>query len=267
MSKILTFCVYIPKLPGMTNMIFTPLILTLLLALSLSGCVSEPKVNLNTPEGLYQMGEFYEKQERFEEAIQNFKALSNKFPYSKLATEAELAVAGVYYKKEEYIEAAAAYKTFKELHPRHPRIDFVTFSAAESIRQQLPSTVDRDLAQAPQAIAYYEEVIALYPNSPYVKEAKEKRLKLIQMLADKEIYIADFYYKQEKYISALSRSEQFLINFPQNSRVPHVLLRAARSADKAAVPDKIRQYVGQLVSTYPNSKEAQQAKSEFPNAR
>jgi outer membrane protein assembly factor BamD len=238
----------------------------LIFTLAVSACVSEPKVNLNTPEGLYQMGEFYEKQDRFDESIQNFKTLSNKFPYSKLATEAELAVAGVYFKKDEFIEAAAAYKTFKELHPKHAKIDFVTYSAAESIRQQLPSTVDKDLSQAPQAIAYYEEVLTLYPTSTYVKESKEKRLKLIQMLADKEIYIADFYYQQEKYISSLSRSEQFLVNFPQNERVPYILLRAAKAAEKAAVPDKIRQYVNQLVSTYPDSKEAKQARREFPNA-
>lgn len=245
---------------------FQYLCFSLLACTFISACVSEPKVNLNTPEGLYKMGEFYEKQDRYEEAIQQFKTLSNKFPYSKLAAEAELQVADCHFKREEYIEAAAAYKTFKELHPKHPRIDYVTYSAAESLREQLPSTVDKDLSQAPPAIAFYEEILTLYPTSPHAAESKEKRLKLIQMLADKEIYIADFYYKQEKYISSLTRYEQFLQSFPQNQRVPYVLLWAAKSAERANVPDKIRQFVGQLVATYPSTREAKQAKSEFPNA-
>ena len=242
------------------------LFLSLITCGVITACVSEPKVNLNTPEGLFQMGEFYQKQDRYEEAIQQYKTLSNKFPYSKLATEAELQVADCHYKREEFIESAAAYKTFKELHPRYARIDYVTWAAAESLRQQLPATVDKDLAQATPAIAFYEEIVTLYPTSPHAAEAKENRLKLIQMLADKEIYIADFYYRQEKYISALTRYEQFLQSFPQNQRVPYVLLWALKSADKVKAQDKLRQYASVLQANYPSTREAKQAKSEFPNA-
>lgn len=238
----------------------------LFLSLFISACVSEPNVDPNSAEGMFKLGKFYEEQERFEEAVQQYKALSNKFPYSKLATEAELHVADSYYKKDEFIEAAAAYKTFKELHPKHPQIDYVTYKAAESLREQLPSTVDRDLGVASQGIALYEELITLYPNSKYAPEAKEKRLKLNQMLADKEIYIADFYYKQEKYLSAITRYDLFLQSFSQNKRVPYVLLRAARSSEKIKEPEKLRQYVSQLISSFPQTDEAKQAKREFPNA-
>jgi len=242
------------------------LLLPFLLILAITaGCVSEPKVNTNTPEGLFTLGEFYQKQERFEEAINQFKAVSSKFPYSKLATEAELRVADCYYKKEEYIEAFNAYKTFKELHPKHPQIDYVTYFAAESIREQLPSTVDRDLSQATQAINYYEEIVTVYPNSKYAAESKEKRFKLIGMLADKELYIADFYYRREKYLGALTRYDIFLQMFPQNTKVPHALLGAARSAKQLNQPEKIPQYVERLIADHGGSSEAKQAKSEFPN--
>lgn len=232
----------------------------ILIVLIATGCVTEPKVNLNSAEGLFTLGEFYEKQERYEEAINQYKTLSNKFPYSKLAPDAELHVADCYFKKEEFPEAFNSYRTFKELHPRHPRSDYVTFRAAESLREQLPTTVDRDLTNATQAISYYDEILTHYSRSQYEPEAKEKRFKLVQMLADKEVYIADFYFGQKKYMSALTRYEQFLQSYPQNSRVPHVLLKAASSAKKAEVPDKMQIYLTQLLKDYPNSSEAQSAK-------
>lgn len=235
--------------------------------LLLTSCVTEPKVNLNTPEGLYKLGEFYRSQDRFEEAIAQFKALSNKHPYSKLAVDAELRVADCYYAKQEYAESFAAYKSFKELHPRHSSVDYVTFRAAESLREQLPSSVDRDLAQATTAISLYDELLYNFPQSQYSAESKEKKLKLIQMLADKEIYIADFYFKQKKYISALTRYETFLQTFPQNVKTPYVLLYAAKSAQKADVQDKVRLHAERLVTDFPSSDEAKTARKEFSGVR
>lgn len=227
------------------------------------GCVTEPKVNMNSAEGLFTLGEFYEKQDRYEEAINQYKALSNKFPYSKLSADAELHVADCYYKKEEFPEAFNSYKTFKELHPRHNRSDYVTYRAAESLREQLPSSVDRDLTSANQAISYYEEILNHYPQSQFATESKDKRFKLIQMLADKEIYVADFYFQQKKFMSALTRYEQFLQAYPQNQKVPHALYNAAYSAQQVDVADKVQLYKTQLIKNFPSSQEAQNAKRGF----
>lgn len=231
------------------------------------GCVTEPKIDPNTPEGLYKLAEFYRKQDRFEEAITQYKTVTNKHPYSKLAVEAELKVADCHYEKQEYAEAFASYKSFKELHPRHASMDYVVYRAAESLREQLPTTVDRDLSQATTAISLYEELTVTFPQSKYAKESGEKKLKLIQMLADKEIYIADFYFKQDKYISALTRYEMFLTTFPQNQKTPYVLLQAAYAARKADVPDKIKLHAGRLISEFPATDEAKSARKEFPNVR
>ena len=226
--------------------------------------MTEPKVDLNTAEGLFKLGDFYQKQERYEEAITQFKTLSNKHPYNKLAIEAELRVSDCYYKKEDFVEAYNAYKTFKELHPKHAKMDYVTYFAAEALREELPSTVDRDLSSASQAINYYDEILAVYPDSTYAPQAKEKRAKLVQMLADKELYIADFYFKQGKYLGALTRYELFLQSFPQNKRVPYALLRAALSAKQVEKPDRVTLHCQRLVSEFPKSSEATTAKKEFP---
>lgn len=180
-------------------------ILVALIGFQLISCSSSEKKETETAEIFFAKAQELEKEERFEEAIRKYNDVKNKFPYSKLAPQAELAVADVHYKQEAYPEAQAAYQIFKELHPKHPQVDYVTHKLGMSYFNQLPSSIDRDLTIANQAISIFNEVIKNYPRSEYVKEAQEKRLEAIRMLAEKEIYIANFYYKKEKWQSALDR--------------------------------------------------------------
>src|SRR5688500_18813632 len=86
---------------------------------TLTACSSADKIDTNTPEGAFQLAERYEKDERYEEAITYFSEVKNKHPYSRFATSAELRIADIEFKRENFIEAESAYKLFKELHPDH----------------------------------------------------------------------------------------------------------------------------------------------------
>src|ERR1041385_5795724 len=110
------------------------------LVLVLWGCSSGPKLDSNTAEGSFALGEKYEKDERFEDAIAQFSNVKNKYPYSTLATASELKIADIHFKREDYAEAQASYQTFKELHPSHPKIDYVTYQLGMSYFHQLPPT-------------------------------------------------------------------------------------------------------------------------------
>ena len=222
--------------------------------LLLSGCSSDDKKS-DVPEKAFQIAQEYEKDERFEEAIKRYQEVKNKFPYSKFATMSELAIADVSYKQESFPEAQVAYQAFKDLHPKHPQIDYVTFRLAMSFFSQLPSTVDRDLTLANSAILYFDEVTSQYPNSEHAKEAKEKRESTQKMLAGKEDYIANFYFIREKYDSALSRYEGLLRKFPGLGFDAQALSRAAISASKNGEPDKARKYLQELKSKFPKSAE------------
>lgn len=162
------------------------------------------------PEFLMKKAREYDKDERYEEALRRYNDVKNKFPYNKIATEAELAIADVYYKQESYIEAQGAYQVFRELHPKHPKVDYVVYRIGLSYFKQLPETIDRDLSVANQAIKSFDEFLRLYPQSEFVKEAKEQRVQALKMLGEKELYIGDFYKKKEKCLSATGRYQNLL---------------------------------------------------------
>ena len=225
------------------------------------GCATEEK-NASTPDGLFKIAKEYDEAERYDIALQKYTEIKNKFPYSSFALQSELAMADLHYKRESYAEAQIAYQNFRDLHPKHPRIDYVVFRIAMSFYQQLPDSVDRDLSLAQDAIYHFNEVLKNYPQSEFTTEAKEKRDKAFVMLAEKELYIADFYFKQEKYEPSLLRYEAILSKYTDYGFDPRALLGAARSAYKLSSTEKQKKYASQLTAQYGNSNEARLVKSE-----
>lgn len=242
--------------------------LVLLISFAAAGCSSAEKIDPSTPEGAFKLAEELEKDERFEESVAKYTDVKNKHPYSRYAVLAELKIADVQYLRESYIEAQYAYQTFKDLHPKHPQIDYVTFRLGMSFFNQLPSTTDRDLSLADKAILYFDEVITSYSGSQYAKEAAEKKGDAVRMQADKELYIANFYFKKKQYGSALGRYETILRSYANVSGFPQqALYGAAVSAKETGDRDKMTRFVKSLLTQFPESSEATKAKSEFSDVR
>ncbi len=215
------------------------------MGLALQGCSSAEK-NDSTPEALLKRAQEYENDDRYEEAIRRYQTLRTKFPYSPQALQAELAVADVYFKQESYPEAQAAYQSFRDLHPHHPQIAYVYYRYALSLYHQLPDTIDRDISLAPDAILAFNEVIKKFPGSEYVKDSQEKKSALIKMLAEKEIYIGDFYFKRHFYESALPRYEKTIQDYSGIGFDEKALSHAAFCAFKIGDPNKARKYISEL---------------------
>lgn len=219
--------------------------------------------NSNTPEGAFAIAAEYDEGERFEEAIRRYTEVKNKFPYSNFATKAELAIADVYFKQESYAEAQVAYQMFKELHPTSPQSDFVQFRIGMSYFNQLPSTIDRDLTLANDAIFQLSDLIKRYPNSAHVAEATEKRSAAIKMLAEKEEYIADFYFKRKIFDSALKRYEGLYNNYRSLGFDAKALSRAAICAKMVGDNSKAKKYVEILTRDFAQSRELRDAQKEI----
>lgn len=244
-------------------MSISQVISALLIPLIFVGCSSTPELDTNTPEGGYKLAEKYEKDERFEEALAQYTTVKNKFPYSKLSTEAELRIAEIYFKREEYIEAQSAYQTFKEMHPSYARIDYVTYRLALSFSNQLPSTIDRDLSVAERAILYFDEVIQTFSKSEYVKDALEQKTKALKMLAEKEYYVGNFYLIRDHWESALGRFEGLLSKYPRLGYDAKALYGAARSAYETKDLGKAKTYYQRLITEFKDTEEAEKARREL----
>jgi outer membrane protein assembly factor BamD len=197
-----------------------------------AGCSSTPPKGATKAEILFKEAERLIEKKRYILAIEKLNEIKTQHPYSFYATPSELRLADIYFLQENYIESAGAYLLFKDLHPKHEKSAYVTYRVAESYYFQLPSTYDRDLTSAYEALKYYAELKNVYPNSEYVKESKKRESLIHQMLENKDLYIADFYFKTKQYKAAQYRYLEILKNYNDEKTLKHSQLRIILSADK-----------------------------------
>lgn len=239
------------------------LLFAFIIILDLISCTSGNKKESDSAESVFARAQELEKDGRTEEAIMKYQEVKNKYPYSKLATEAELAAADVSFNEESYPEAQVGYQVFRDLHPKHPKISFVIYRLAMSIFKQIPETIDRDLTVAHSAIETYDDLIKQFPDSEHIAEAKEKRLECLKKLADKELYITNFYLKKKNWGSALSRAEGLLNNHINLGFDERALARAALAAAQNHNQDLSDKYKAQLQERFPGSHEFDDVKGTY----
>ncbi|MCO5112684.1 MAG: outer membrane protein assembly factor BamD [Bdellovibrionaceae bacterium] len=207
----------------------------------------------NTPVAkAYEDALKLEKAYRYEEAIQALDSLKNKYPYSHYAKMARLKIADIHFESKSFIQAQYSYITYNELYPRDEKADYVVFQIAHSLYKQLPSTHDRDLSSARDAIKYFDQVITRFPNSVYIKDSEKYKKEIYNKLADKELYIAKFYFKYKQPLAALRRFQKFIANHPGYPQIPEALAGAAYSALRIDEDEMHKKYLAELKTKYPD---------------
>ena len=180
----------------------THLLIVFLLFLNACSSLQTLKKN-HTAEELFQYATDLKEKSYYGKALLHFKQLQSRFLYSRLAKEADLAIADIYFAQEEWDRAIKAYGSFFELYPRHSQNDRVLFRLALSYFHKLPTTEDRDLSLSKKTIFYFDRHIKLFPRSSFKSQTQEYRQKVLSLLARKQWMIARFHLNQGKPISAL----------------------------------------------------------------
>jgi outer membrane protein assembly factor BamD len=166
---------------------------------------------------------------RYIQATEKLNQIRSQYPYSFYATHAELLQADVLFAQESYAEAASAYILFKDFHPKYNELGYVVFRISESFYRQLPDTFDRDLSSGIEAIKYFNELLQNYPNTEYVKDARDRITKIEDMIQKKEIYIADFYFRTKDYPAAKARYEDVLKSLKDDQEIKRISMQIEES--------------------------------------
>jgi outer membrane protein assembly factor BamD len=197
----------------------------LIILLLVLGCASGTPEGKTEAEILFKEAQQLIDSERYILATEKLNLIKTQHPYSFYATPAELMQADIFFQQENFVEAAAAYLLFRDFHPRHEKIPYVVSRIAESYYKQVPSTVDRDLEPAVEAIKYFEEVIQKYADSSYRQVAEERIAEAKAMLREKDQYIADFYFKTREYSAARYWYQDILKNHKDPGTRKHAISR------------------------------------------
>ncbi len=177
------------------------------------------------------------KKKKYDDAIETFGKLKDRYPYSDQALLAQIKVADAYFYKKKYDEALDAYKEFEKLHPSNRAVPYAVFRQGMCYYRQR-STIDRDQTFTQKAMTEFRRLVQKYPESEYVPRAQKYIAQCRNDLAEHEFYVGEFYFRTKRYASALDRFQALAQDYPEYPQQAKVKNYIAQCQEYVANPEK-----------------------------
>jgi outer membrane protein assembly factor BamD len=199
----------------------------------LSGCGVIDHYFLTPPEDtaqeLFENARGFMQDKQYPQAIESLTKLNDSYPFSPYATEARLMLGDAYALDSQYLDAVDVYEEFLSMHPRHESIEYVLFQIGVN-KYKSHRSIDLPHTELAEAIESFKRLVDGYPQSKYKEEAVEYIAKCRKLMAEHEMYVADFYFKSESYRSAWVRYTYLIENFPEQTELVQLAMPKAKVA-------------------------------------
>ncbi|HHO82044.1 MAG TPA: outer membrane protein assembly factor BamD [Halothiobacillus sp.] len=179
-------------------------------------------------------------------AIAKYETLEGRYPFGAYTEQAQLEVAYAYYKYEEPDLAIAAADRYMRLHPRGEHVDYALYlkGLANMDRGQTlitrffkPDLAKRDQRVLEEAYRAFAELVERFPESRYVDDSSRRLIELRNMLAERELYVADYYMRRGAWLAAANRAQTVIERYDGSSAIPDALVMLIRAYDKLGLDD------------------------------
>ena len=248
------------------------LLAVLLLPTGIVACASSDdakQVNYSmTAKQNYERGLEELKKENYVEASHYFTYVKQKFPFSKYAGLAELALADTEFARGNYQEAIDSYKSFARLHPTHEKVEdgYTAFLIAECYVKEmpddwfiLPPAYEKDQSYVRDALRELDSALAKYPDAAYVKQAKAYRRDVLRRLIEHEVYVARFYLDRGHPKAAVLRIEGALRQYPDSGQEGELMITLGETNLKLGNAARAKQLFERVAHEYGNSLQIKRA--------
>ena len=137
-------------------------------------------------------------------AAKKFREVENLLPQDKWASKASLMASYAEYSRSSYSSAIFSLERHMQYYPADKNIAYAHYLMAMCYYEQILDE-KKDLKPLLQAKEKFEFIMRTYPDTDYATDARFKIDLIIDQLAAKEMSIARYYMKTEKWIPALNR--------------------------------------------------------------
>lgn len=230
----------------------TKLVVLLCAFLLLCSCASKAPKQAGKPGDLYVEGVNLLKDKKYDKAIEKFSSIRENYPFDPMALIATVKLGDAYFAKKEYVLASGVYEDFFKSHPEDENIPYVLSRLGECY-DKTSLSIDRDQTYILRSIERLTYLKNRYPASIHTKESEPRLAKMIQKLADRELYVGEFYYRTDQYNASIKRLEYMLKKYPNAAGTDKALYYLSQASKELGYREKSDNYLERLKSEYPKS--------------
>ena len=137
-------------------------------------------------------------------ASKKFKEVESLLPQSQWAAKASLMASYADYSRNAYSESVFGLERYIKNYPADKNLSYAHYLIAICYYEQILDE-KKDLAPLLQAKKKFEFIVSNFPESDYATDAHFKLELIVDQLAAKEMSIARYYMKTQKWIPAINR--------------------------------------------------------------
>ncbi len=184
----------------------------------------EEKLEVYSPEQIFERGEFELARNRTDDAAYYFSEIERLYPYSSWAKRALIMQAFSLHQGQDYPDSRAAAQRYIDFYPADEDAAYAQFLLALSYYDQIDE-VGRDQGLTFQALQSLRTVIEQYPDSEYASSAILKFDLAFDHLAAKEMEIGRYYLRRDHFTAAINRFRVVVEDFQTTTHTAEALHR------------------------------------------
>ncbi|MEN0064781.1 MAG: outer membrane protein assembly factor BamD [Myxococcota bacterium] len=229
-------------------------------ALALWMTVSAPAWAQSEPtaDELVDLGMKQLKRGNYTKALATLQRVRNYYRDDKASIRAQLVIADLHFKKRDFEQARFAYEEFRDLHPNHPQIDYVTWRIGQSVYKRASKFAGRDQGATRSAVTVWSGFDRRFPDSEYIDDVEKLLGKGRARLANKELYVAKFYLRRGAYASVRGRAEGLVRRYGDTEAAVEGYALLGMALHATGEVDSARAVRDKLAERAPKSKELEQ---------
>ena len=185
-------------------------------------------------------------------ASEKFDQSESLLPQTEWAAKSALMSSYCLYTISFYDEAILNLKRFKKVYPADSNIDYAEYLIAIMYYEQILDE-QKDIEPLILSKKTIENFLKKYPNTDYALDLKFKLDLIINQMAAKEISIARYYIKNEKWIPAINRLKIIVEEYDRTIFVEEALFRLVEIYYRVGLENEAKAAAAMLGYNYNSS--------------
>ena len=185
-------------------------------------------------------------------AAKKFNEVELLYPQSVWAPRSTLMAAYVYYSQLYFSDAIIELERFLDKYKNHKNTDYAYYLLAVCHYNQIVDE-KKDLGEILKAKTYFQIIIRDFPSTDFAEDSRFKLEFIEEILASKELYLANYYLDREKWIPAMNRFKKIVNDYDTTIYVEEALYRLVELNYKLGLTDEAQKYAAVLGYNYQSS--------------